>query len=283
MVSGGLLALKEMLEQLKPSERKVAEYIMANPHEIVSISIQKLAELSGVSEATIVRLCQRLNMKGFQDLKLRVAGDLASSQLSGGYEEIRMEGPLEQLMQSISNNNKQSIDDTLTVLSAEEVRKAADALSHARRIAVFGMGASFIIAEDLRQKLVRIGCWCEAYPDFHGQLTAAVNLGPGDVAFGVSYSGQTVEIVESIKEAKQQGATIITLTKFGKFPVNELADIKLFVSSAEQSIRSGAMASRIAQLNVIDILFITIASSRKDEVIPLLEKTRLAVNRTKKS
>jgi len=270
MLTGGLIGLKSILEQLKPSERKVADYILSNPQEVIQLSVQKLAELSGASEATVIRLCQKLNMKGFQELKLRVAGDLASPQSSTGYEEIRMEGPIEDIMHAVSNNNKYSIDDTLAVLSAEEVKKAAVALSGARRINIFGMGASYVIAEDLRQKLVRIGWWCEAYPDSHGQLTSAVNMKPGDVAFGISYSGQTIEIVQSLTEAKRQGATIITLTKYGNSPVNELADAKLFASASEQSIRSGAMASRIAQLNVVDILFITIALS----LIHISEPTR---------
>lgn len=283
MVTGGLIALKSILEQLKPSERKVADYVLAHPHEVVQYSVQKLAELSRVSEATIIRLCQKLNMKGYQELKLRVAGDLASPQSSSGYEEIRMEGPIEDIMHSVSNNNKHSIDDTLAVLSAEEIKKAAVALSAARRINIFGMGASYVIAEDLRQKLVRIGWWCEAYPDLHGQLTSTVNMEAGDVAFGISYSGKTDEVVRSLSEAKRQGAKIITLTKCGNFPVNELADIKLFASASEQSIRSGAMASRIAQLNVVDILFITIASSQKDNLIPILEQTRLVVRSNNKS
>lgn len=283
MLTSGLIRLKSILEQLKPSERKVADYILSHPQEVVQLSVQKLAELSGASEATVIRLCQKLDMKGFQELKLRIAGDLASPQSSSGYEEIRMESTVEAIMYAVSNNNKYSIDDTLAVLSAEEVKKAAIALTGARRINIFGMGASYIIAEDLRQKLDRIGWWCEAYPDLHGQLTSAVNMKPGDVAFGISYSGETIEIVESLTEAKRQGATIITLTKYGNSSVNELADTKLFASASEQSIRSGAMASRIAQLNVVDILFITIASSQKDNLIPLLEQTRFAVSRTKKS
>src|SRR5690606_23579530 len=119
--------------------------------------------------------------------------------------------------------------------------------------------------------------------DFHSQLTSAGSLTENDVVIGISYSGQTEDIIQSLTEAKKQGATIITLTKFGSSPVAELGDIRLFTSSVEQSIRSGAMASRIAQLNVVDILFITIASRQHEKVIPLLEKTRLAVSRTKRS
>lgn len=283
MMNGGLVALKAVLDQLKPSERKVAEYILEHPKEVVKLSVQKLAEYSGVSEATIIRLSKTMSMKGFQELKLRIAGDLSSNIPTGTYEEIRMGASVETIIQAVSNNNKQSIQDTVSVLSAEEVERAAEALSQARKIDVYGMGASAVIAQDITQKLSRINWWCQAYSDFHAQLTSAVTLTERDVAFGISYSGQTNEIIESLTEAKKQGATIITLTKFGSSPVADLGDIRLFTSSVEQSIRSGAMASRIAQLNVVDILFITIASRQQDKVIPVLDKTRLAVSRTKRT
>jgi DNA-binding MurR/RpiR family transcriptional regulator len=283
MLNGGLVTLKEMLEQLNPSERKAAEYILENPAKVVQMSVQKLAELCGVSEATIIRLSKSLNMQGFQELKLRIAGDLSMDVPPGSYQEIMMGGSVESIIHSVSANNKQSIQDTMSVLSAEEVKKACDALLKARKIDVYGVGASAVIAFDVKQKLTRINWWCEAYTDLHAQLTSAVNLTERDVAFGISYSGQTEDIIASLTEAKKQGATIITLTKFGSSRVESLGDIRLYTSSVEQSIRSGAMASRIAQLNVIDILFISIASSNHEQVIPLLERTRLAVRRTKRS
>ncbi|QDS35595.1 MurR/RpiR family transcriptional regulator [Brevibacillus brevis] len=283
MLNGGLVSLQAILDQLKPSERKVADYILAHPEDVVKLSVQKLAELSGVSEATIIRLARSLNMKGYQELKLRVAGDLTKQTAMGSYQEIMMEGSVESIMQAVSWNNIQSIQDTLSVLSNEEVKKAVDVLSVARKIDVYGVGASAVIADDIRQKFSRINLWCEAYSDFHAQLTSAVTLTEKDVVIGISYSGQTEDIIQSLTEAKQQGATIITLTKFGPSPVADLANIRLFTSSVEKSIRSGAMASRIAQLNVIDILFITMISRMQEQVIPLLEKSRVAVSRTKRS
>jgi DNA-binding MurR/RpiR family transcriptional regulator len=283
MLNGGLVSLQAILDELKPSERKVADYILDHPEDVVKLSVQKLAELSGVSEATIIRLARSLNMKGYQELKLRIAGDLNKQTAISSYQEIMMEGSVESIMKAVSWNNVQSIQDTLSVLSSEEVKRAVDALSRARKIDVYGVGASAVIADDIKQKFSRINLWCEAYSDFHAQLTSAVNLTEQDVVIGISYSGQTEDIIQSLTEAKQQGATIITLTKFGPSPVADLAHIRLFTSSVEKSIRSGAMASRIAQLNVIDILFMTVISRQQEEVIPLLEKTRLAVSRTKRS
>lgn len=281
-MDGGLIRLKEVLTELKPSERRVADYILARPEQVVQLSVHKLAELSGVSEATVIRLTRSLSMSGYQELKLRIAGDLPKKTVSDGYQEIRLGGTVESIITAVSNNNQQSIHDTVSLLSVEEVTRAAEVMSTARKIDVYGVGASAVIAYDLKQKLSRINWWCEAHSDFHAQLTSAVTLTEGDVAFGISYSGQTEDIIQSLTEAKRQGATLISLTKFGKSPVSDAADIRLFTSYVEQNIRSGAMASRIAQLNVIDVLFVTIVSQLHEEIIPRLEKTRLAVSRTKR-
>jgi DNA-binding MurR/RpiR family transcriptional regulator len=148
---------------------------------------------------------------------------------------------------------------------------------------MIGAGASAVIAEDFKQKLSRIDIWCETGLGFDAQATLAANMTEGDAAFGVSYSGQTEDTIRTLSIAKDNGVAIISLTRFGSNPVSDLADIQLFTSSLEQSIRSGAMASRIAQLNVIDILFVGIASRNYERNIRALDKTRQAVKIAKRN
>lgn len=234
--------------------------------------------MADVSEATIIRLCRSLNFKGFQELKLRIAADLSEgSEPTDSYQEIHIDGTVSDLVASISHNNMRSIQDTLTVLSSEELEKAIRAMSGAKKIAVFGVGASAVIAMDLKQKLTRINYWCETGLGLDEQTTLAANMDERDVAFGISYSGQTLDVIDSLEIARQNGATTISLTRFGSSPVAAAADINLFTSSLENSIRSGAMASRIAQLNVIDILYVGIARGDHERHVRALEKTRKAV------
>lgn len=284
MLKGGLISIREALSTLKPTERKAAQYILDYPEQVVKFSVQKLAEVTGVSEATIVRLSRSTGCKGFQDLKLRIAADLSQNpQNMDSYQEIQIDGSTEDLITSMSHNNIVSIQDTLTVLSVESVGSAIELLKNARKICIFGVGASAIIAEDFKQKLTRINRWCETGLGFDAQATLAANLVEGDVAFGISYSGKTEDIIRSLTIAKESGAEVISLTKFGSNPVAEVADINLFISSLEKSIRSGAMASRIAQLNVIDILYVGVASGDYEQSIQALEKTRNAVRIAKRN
>ncbi|MCY9661737.1 MurR/RpiR family transcriptional regulator [Paenibacillus chondroitinus] len=279
MLKGGLVSIEAAMASLTPSERKVAQYILEHPQEVVSLSVQKLAELASVSEATIIRLSRSLHFKGFQELKMRVAGDLSQTSLpTEAYQEINANSSVGELIKSVTTNNIVSIQDTLTVLSPESVEKAIQTLSAARKIGVFGVGASGVIAEDFKQKLSRINRWCEIGTGFDAQATIAANLLPGDVVFGISYTGQTEDMIRSLAVAKKNGAVVITLTRFGANPVAELADIQLFISTLEKSIRSGAMASRIAQLNVIDILYVGIAGCHYEESVKSLDMTRQAVS-----
>lgn len=281
-MNGGLISIQESMGSLKPSERKVAEYIVNRPEEVINLSIQKLADRTEVSEATIIRLSRTLNYKGFQELKLRIAGDLATKHSTNSYQEISIDGTVDSFIANISNNNIQSINDTLSVLSRDEVEKAINALGTARKIGLYGIGASGLIAQDFKQKLSRINRWCEAAVDYDTQGTISANLSEEDVVFGISYSGQTQDIIRSLKIAKENGATVITLTKYGTNSLSQLADIKLFTSSLEKSIRSGAMSSRISQLNVIDILYVGLTSRNYNESVAALERTRKAVEDLKK-
>lgn len=284
MLQGGLVSIQESLSQLKPSERKVADYILQHPEKVINCSVQKLASLTDVSEATIVRFSRTMKCKGFQELKLRIAYDLnKKDDPQDSYKEIVVNGSIHSLIRSVAHNNIQSIKDTLSVLSEEETEKAIEILRRARKIAVYGIGASGVIAEDFRQKLTRIGLWCEAGFGFNEQATISANLMDQDVVLGISNSGQTEDIIRSLSLAKENGAKVISLTKFGDNPVSKLSDITLYASSLENSIRSGAMGSRISMLSIIDILYIGIASEHYQEVIGKLERTRKAVRYSKRN
>lgn len=283
-MSAEIIFIQESIHTFKPTEKKAAEYILKYPDEVVNQSIQKLAEKAKVSEATIIRLSKSLKCKGFQELKLKIAYELAKLENTNSlYEDIPSDGSMKSFIQAVSQNNIQSIQNTLLVLSEEELEKAVSLISNARLIAVYGLGASAIVAQDFKQKLTRINRWCEAAFDGDTQLTISANLTKQDVAFGISYSGQSKDVYESLKVAKENGASIITLTKSGDNPVSSLADVKLNTTSLERNVRSGATSSRIAQLNVIDILFLGVTKSDQDRNIRALERTRKAVKASKKN
>lgn len=280
-MAGSLIKIREILRELSPSEKKVAQFILNRPSEISGLSIGELAQNSKSSEATVVRLCKILGFNGYKDFKISITKDMVLNDTRENsekqYSDVEPGDDLKTIVQNISNNNKESIDDTLKILSFEKLQKAIDAIISANRIDFYGVGASYLIAYDAFQKFSRINKIVTAHSDPHMQIASASNLIKGDVAFAISYSGNTKDTYDSIRVAKESKAITISITKYGQNSISELCDINLFVSAPEITIRSGAMSSRIAQLNVIDILFAAVASKQFDEVKKYLQNTRRVI------
>lgn len=268
--------MREAIDQLSPSERKVADYIMQNPAEMITLSVAQLAARSGSSQAAIIRMCKSLGIGSYQELKLKVAGDLRDME-STGYQDIKPGETIAGIIQTVSNNNIQSIRDTVNILDANMVEQAVLALDRAKRIFFFGVGASNLIAIDAQQKFLRINKTSMSFSDIHVQLTTAVTMTEEDVAVGISYSGETKEVIRALSIAKEQGCRTISITKYGENTLSKRADIPLYTSSTDYPIRSGAMASRITQLNLVDILYLGVASRNYEKTVSYLEKTRQAI------
>ncbi len=276
--TGGIVMLNEMLPLLPPSEKKIASYIIAHPQEAISLTASELGKRSLTSSAAVIRLCKSLNLNGFQDLKLRIAGDLQKENKQG-FHDIKANEPLISIIEKMMNNSIYTIRETSELLNIEELEKAVNVLRKARRIHFIGVGASSIIAQDAQQKFLRIGKNAFAFTDMHMAATQVANASEDDVVIGISFSGETAEVAKVLKLANQKKAQTISLSKYGNSIVPEQANIKLYTSATrEPTFRSGATSSRIAQLQVIDIVFMGVASLQYDATVKHLNATREAVD-----
>ncbi|WP_173915421.1 MurR/RpiR family transcriptional regulator [Halobacillus sp. Marseille-Q1614] len=267
--------LRQCYDGLRPSEQKAAGYILNNPFKVLDMPIAKLAEVTSASEATIIRMCRKLNLKGYTELKLSISASMnGAKEYKDKYEDISRDASLSEIIQLVSNNNMRSIKLTHSLIDENQMEKAVKILNDARRIAVMGVGASGIVALDFEQKCKRINRWCESFTDGHSQLMSAVHLTDKDVVLAISYSGETVEIIDAMKVAQNHGAQTISITGYSDNWVQRNADINLFASPIEKNIRSGATASRIAQLNIVDVLFTALASINFEESVQMLDETR---------
>lgn len=278
-----LHTIRQEEEHLHGKERELADYIMNHPDDIVHMSITELAELSGTSTATVTRFCKSLHFSGYPDFKMKLSADLAHRSSAEAYQDIEQGKPLVEIVQSLETNSIKSISDTTRLLQIDQVAKAVDALLQARAIDLYGAATSGLIAQDFHQKLLRIGKLATAFADSHLQITSASGLQPGDVAFAISYSGETEETLDALRCAKEQGATTISLTKYGTSRLASLADVALFTSPLEEGMRRGDMASRIAQLHVVDVLFTAMLSARFADYVPKLEQSYQMVRKYRKS
>lgn len=276
------MMLAEMHSTLPPSERKLASYIMDYPQESISLTATELGRKSSTSGAAVIRLCKSLNLKGFQDLKIRVAGDLQKT-TEHGYRDIKPNESTSSIIEKMTSNSIQTIRETADLLITDELQKTVDILSKARRIHFIGVGASGIIAQDAQQKFLRIDKLSYAFTDMHMATTLVANADESDAVIGISFSGETPEVAKILSLAKENNIHTISLTKYGQSAVTEQADINLYTSGTpEPTFRSGATSSRMAQLQVVDILFMSVASQQYDESVKHLDATRAALDFLKK-
>ncbi|WP_100010345.1 MurR/RpiR family transcriptional regulator [Lentibacillus sediminis] len=274
---GGLVILREMVNSLAPSEKKIAEYILRNPEASIHLTALKLGEVSDTSSAAVIRLCKSLGFSGFQELKIRVAGDLREEEVTD-YRDIEPNEGLEAIIDKVTTNTTQTLKETADMMSIANLEKAVEALSRAKSVIFVGFGASYIAAKDAEQKFLRINKDVQAISDVHMAATSIANKGPEDVVVGISFSGNTPEAVKLLELAKKRKVKTLSITKYGSTLISPFSDIQLHTSAAkEATFRSGATSSRIAQLHVIDILFISLASREYDDTIKRLDETREAI------
>ncbi|MCL6452267.1 MAG: MurR/RpiR family transcriptional regulator [Alicyclobacillus sp.] len=280
MPGGGLVRLEESLHDLPESEAKVARYILEHPAEFVDMTVQDLSRESHGSPAAVVRLWKSLGFKGYHDFKLRVASDLQNKSQTR-YVELSSASSFGSILHSVEESNLHSIQNTLRLLQESDVKAAAHALSQAARTVTMGVGASAVVADDIAQKLMRIGHTVSSAHDFHQGAMLAAQLEADDVLIAVSYSGTTSDVVEVAEVAQSRGATVIALTRFGDTPLSRLCDIALHISAVEPKVRVAATASRISALVIVDTVFIYLANQEKDRVYAALEATRQVISKHK--
>ncbi|TLS38698.1 MurR/RpiR family transcriptional regulator [Pseudalkalibacillus caeni] len=275
--NAGIFMLKEMKDKLPPSERKIAEFILKQPQDAISMTAAGLGKATKTSSAAVIRMCKSLNISGIQELKIRIAGDLQRN-IKVDLRDIEPNEPCTSTIEKMTSHSLQTIRETADLLHSDELEKAVEALLMAKGIHFFGVGASSIAAMDAQQKFLRINRPARAFGDLHMCATVVANANESDVVVGISFSGETYEVAKVLQLAKEKGATTISLTKYGSSLVSNHADICLYTSnSKEATFRSGATSSRLAQLHAIDILFMCVASRTYDETVTYLDTTREAI------
>ncbi|MEV6547581.1 MurR/RpiR family transcriptional regulator [Streptomyces sp. NPDC051597] len=266
--------VRTLAPSMTRSMQRVAEAVAGDPAGCAALTVTGLAELTGTSEATVVRTARLLGYPGYRDLRLALAG-LAAQQQSGRAPavtaDIAVDDPLADVVAKLAHDEQQTLADTAAALDTVQLGAAVAALAQARRIDVYGVGASSLVGQDLAQKLLRIGLVAHAHTDPHLAVTNAVQLRAGDAAVAITHSGSTGDVIEPLRVAFERGATTIALTGRPDGPVAQYADHILTTSTARESeLRPAAMSSRTSQLLVVDCLFIGVAQRTYETAAPAL-------------
>lgn len=273
--SGTFVRLREIEDDLTPSDRKVSDYIKKNKEEIIYLSITDLAQRCKVSESTIVRLCKKLRLKGYQELRVELAREIASP-VKQIHEMVNLTDTVQDIQKKVFQAATQSLNDTSKTVSMDSMEKAIEWIKQCNSITFFGIGASGVIASDAFFRFSKLGIPSYIATDGHSQMNKAIHLSEKDVVVAISHSGKTRDVIHALDLVKKHGARTIAITQFGHSPITEVADLVLFTSSTETAFRSEAMASRIAQAALLDTICVAVSLSKYENVVSNYEKLRNA-------
>ena len=264
------LKIKMLYEKMSKAEKRIADKIFSSPGQIISLSIVELAELCQCSEATIVRFSKRLGLSGYQELKISLASEGGSSTVS---THIKAGDSPFEMYEKVCNDIYCALEMTKKSLSPESLYLAAQKISSAKRIAIFGLGNSASVAMDAGHKFLRAGLNAVSYSDNHMQVIAASHLTDEDAAIAISHSGSSKDIIDALKIARDHGAATITITNAGKSPILKYSDIVLNTSAMETRYNILALNSRIAQLSIIDALYFYVVYNHSEKAIESIKET----------
>lgn len=282
-------ALARMGAEESRTLARLAQFISEEPQRAVDLPIAELASAAGSSAASLVRLAHKLEFSGYREFRAALREELAFSRgrdaslingtdgLKNLASDIDPADSLPELVAKVAFADSRAVHDTASGLDISILEQVRDACVNANSIVTFGVGASAFAAMDLQQKFSRIGMRATSYSDAHLGLPAASLLEAGDVALGISHTGQTLDVLDAIAIAADQGATTIAITNSPGSQLQQIADLTLFTDAQESALRSGATASRIAQLTLVDMVFVSVAQRLNDQARRSLTRTYAAL------
>jgi DNA-binding MurR/RpiR family transcriptional regulator len=252
-----------LLPALTPAQVRVATEVLRDPAAVSSSTIGELAARCGTSLPSVTRFCLALGLSGYAELRLALAAESGRSSTSweqGTGAEVGPDDSLDHVLRTLLQADARALEDTVAELDVDALAKAVHAISDARRIDLYAVGGSACVAEDLRLRLHRIGRGANSWSDVHNALTSAALLGAGDVAVGISHSGETLEVLEPLRRAAGQGALTVAITNYPRSPLARAAELVLITAAARDvTFRTGGLSGRHAQMLVLDALFIGVA------------------------
>jgi DNA-binding MurR/RpiR family transcriptional regulator len=270
--------VRQALPRLSSSEARVAEAIIADPTVVVDLTITDLALRCGTSLSTVARFCQTLGYSGYREFRMEVARSISREaaerdRFGLADSDINPDDSAAEVVAKIAFHEVLAIEQTAQGLDVAVLDRVVDAIAGAGHVDLYGFGASGLTAQDLQQKLSRIGISAFCSVDVHLALVSAALRKPGDVAIGISHSGLTTETIHALTVAGEAGAMTVAITNSPESPIADAADSVLTTQARESTYRMGAMSSRIAQLALVDFLFVRVAQRRHEEVAEPLRRT----------
>jgi len=255
MMRDSIEFITSKFDTMTNSEKRVADFVIANLHDAVSMNVHEFSKRAEISVATTVRFCRKLGFKGYRDFCIQMAQNM-NSQVDYVMDMHKSQDDLEDHVKRVLLAKAETIRSTLTGIDYALLSQVADKIGKCRHLLFVGMGTSHIVCQDAMMRFLRVGKEAACYYDSHTSIVAISHYGPEDIVIGISHSGTTQEVYEALRIAKERGATTIGITTYPAERIGDVSDIVLRTQTRESPLHKVAITSRDSQQAVIDALFI---------------------------
>jgi RpiR family transcriptional regulator, carbohydrate utilization regulator len=246
------------------TEKRIADYILQHPENIVHKTIDQVAEDLNVAISTVFRFTKTLGFKGFQAMKIALATEISDTLKEIVQEKVEEMEEEQAITEKIFQNNIRMFKETIQVMDYGALKKAVNKIVASNRVEFYGIGSAGLVALDAHHRFLGTGISTAAYTDYHLQLRASAQLTEKDVAIFITDHSTEDETIRIIDVAKDAGAIIVVITNYSNSRLAQKADILLKTVSTHQDPRSEDSFTRIIQLSLIDSLYANVLSAKKD-------------------
>ncbi|WP_296036941.1 MurR/RpiR family transcriptional regulator [uncultured Agrobacterium sp.] len=273
--------IRMMMPLLTPLEAKVVDTVFAMRDFSDDTSLKQIADDAGVSEAMVVKITKKLGFAGYRDFRTAVS-QYNRQPTAEMHQELSVDDTSMEIVQKVFRTSINALEETLSILDMVAFDEAADLIHSARHRDFYGVGGSAQIARDVAHKFLRIGVRASVVDDVHMMLMSAALLSEGDIAVGFSHSGNTTAIIEGLQVAKRNGAKTIAVTNYNSSALAQAADVVLCSTAQGSPLMGENAAARIAQLNILDAVFMAVAQRDYQSAERNLDRTMSAVKSKRK-
>lgn len=258
--------IKRCYGEMYVAEKKVADFILANPERAIGMNISGLAEGSGASDATVIRFCKHIGYKGFYQMKLVLAQDLGREQMILG-RIPKSPDTLDGVFKDIASN----ILNITNFLDTSIFKKVVELIHASDTVHVVAVGNTLPLAADFSYRLGRLGVQTtdSFFPEHHlHKLTLA---GPNDIAVAVSMSGASSVVLQTIEVARECSVPTVALTDALDSPLEHMCDYTLSTGAVESCVHGYGANSHVYVAALIDALLYFISKDSKTEHVSRIE------------
>lgn len=265
------------------SDKILIEYIKNNIEDVFYKPISQIAKESNIGEATITRFSKKMGFNGLQDFKVTLAQEISSLSKNKNIINSNIENnePVVDTAKKLLISNINILESTVDIINGQDIHKSSQLIINAKRIYFVGIGYSGIIAQDSNYKFMRIGLNCVSFDSSHTMIMMASIMEKGDLLIAISHSGETDEIIKTVKLAKENEVDVISITKKKESSLKDISDIHLEYISEETLLETGSISSKLAQIFLIDLIYTQVVKEISSEAIDRKIKTTDAIKTLK--